>query len=70
MYIDPLLQPVRPTQIVMDQYGLLDASKGCFGSGISMPKKGSDGMDDSPVRVHARYGVLCEDHHIKYSNKR
>ena len=36
------LQLVRPTQIALDWYGLGDIYKGGFGSGISMPKEGSD----------------------------
>ena len=40
---DPPLQPVRPTQIARGRYGLGDVSKGGFGSGISIPKEGSDG---------------------------
>ena len=40
----PLLQPVLPTQIALDWYGLGDASKGGFGSGLSMPEEGSGDM--------------------------
>ena len=35
---DPPLQPVHPTQIALDRYGLGDAYKGVFGSGLYMPK--------------------------------
>ena len=40
----PLLQHVRPTQIALAQYGLGDAYKGRFGSGLYIPKEGSDCM--------------------------
>ena len=67
---DPLLQPVRPTQIALSQYGLGDVSKGGVVSGLSMPKEGIDGMEDGPVMMHAIYGFLCEEHHSKSSNNR
>ena len=51
---------MHPTQISLDRYGLGDVSKGGFGSGLSMPKEGGDGMEDGPGRVHARHGVWCE----------
>ena len=54
---DPMLQHVQPNKIVLARYGLGDAYKGGFGSGLSMPKEGSDGMEDVPGRVHARHGV-------------
>ena len=57
---DPILQPVRPTQIFLARYGLEDAYKGGFVSGISMPKEGSYGMEYDPGRVHAIYGFWCE----------
>ena len=41
---DPPLKPVCPTQIELDRYGLVDSSKGGFGSVIRMPKEGIDGM--------------------------
>ena len=51
------LQPVRPTQIELDRYGLGEAYKSGFGSGISMPIKGGDCMEDGNGRVHTRHGV-------------
>ena len=62
---DPLLQPVRSTKIALDRYGLGDAYKGGFGSGLSMPKEGGDDTEDGPGRVHARYRVWCEEHQSK-----
>ena len=59
-----------PTKISLARYGLGDTSKGRFGSGISIPKEGSDGKEDVPGRVHARHGVWCEEHQSKYSNNR
>ena len=56
---------MHPTQIALTQYGLGDASKGGFGSGLYVPKEGSDGAEDGPGRVHARHGFWCEKHHIK-----
>ena len=41
-----------------------------FGSGLYMPREGSDVMEDGPGRVQARHGVWCEEHQIKYSNNR
>ena len=41
---DPPLQPVIPTQILLNRYGLGDTSKGGFRSGLSMKKERSDGM--------------------------
>ena len=67
---DPPLQPVYPTQIELDQYGLGDSSKGGFGSGLSMPKEGGDGTEDGTGRVHDRHGVWCEEHQCKSSNNR
>ena len=54
---DPPLQPVRPTKIELAQYGLGYASKWGLGSGLSIPKEGSDSMEYGPGRMHARYGV-------------
>ena len=54
---DLLFQPVRPTQLALDQYGLGDVSKGEFGSGIYMSKEGSDVMEDGLGKVHGRHGV-------------
>ena len=54
---DLLFQPVRPTQLALDQYGLGDVSKGGFGSGIYMSKEGSDVMEDGLGKVHGRHGV-------------
>ena len=51
---------MRPTQIALDGYGLVDASKGGFGSVLSMPKEGIDGTEDGLVRVHDRHGVWFE----------
>ena len=51
---------MHPNQIALDRYGLGDSSKGGLGSGLSMSKEGSDGMEDGPGRVHYRYRVLCE----------
>ena len=61
---------MRTTQIALAQYGLGDASKGGFGSGLSLPKKGGDGMEDGPVRLHARHDVWCEEYKSKSSNNR
>ena len=61
---------MRPTQIYLDRYGLGDASKEGFGSGLSMPKEGGDATEDGPRRVHARNGVWCEEHQSKSSNNR
>ena len=41
---DPPLQPVLPTQIALGLYGLGDANKGGFGSGISITNEESNGM--------------------------
>ena len=57
---DPTLQPVCPDQIALARYGLGDAYKGGFGSGLSMTKEGSDVKEDRPGRVHARHGVSCD----------
>ena len=54
----------------MARYGLGYASKGGFGSGLSMPKEGSYGMEDVPGRLHVRHGVWCEEHRSKSSNNR
>ena len=67
---DTLLQPVHPTQILMYPYGLEYDSKGGLGIGLSMPREGSDGMEDGPVRVHDRRGVWCEGNQSKSSNNR
>ena len=67
---DLLLQPLLPTQIALARYGLGDTSKGVFGSGLSMPKEGSDGMEDGTERVHARHEVWCEEHQSKSINNR
>ena len=69
-YKYPMLQPVRPTQIALVCYILGDAYTGGFGSGLSMPKEGSDGMEDGPGRVHARHGIWIESHQNKSSNNR
>ena len=61
---------MRPTKIALDQYGLGDAYKGGFVSGLYMPKEGSDDTEYGPGRVHARHGFWCEEHQSKYSNKR
>ena len=53
---------MRPNKILMNRYGLGDDSRGGFGSVLSMPNKGSDGMEDVPGRVHASHGVWCELH--------
>ena len=57
---EPLLQPVIPTTISLDWYVLGDSSKGGFGSVLSMPKEGSDGMEYGSGRVHAIHGICCE----------
>ena len=57
---DPPLQTVRPNQIALDRYLLEDAYKRGFGNGLSMPKEGSDGVEDLPGMVHTRHGVWCE----------
>ena len=59
---DILLQPMRPNLIALYQYGLVDASKGVFVSGLSTLKNVSGGMSDGSVRVHDRNGVWCEEH--------
>ena len=59
---DPLLQPVRPTEIALARYGLGNASKRGFGSGLSMPKEEIYGMYDKPVRVHSRHVVWYGEH--------
>ena len=51
---------MHPNQIELDRYGLGDSYKGEFESGLSMPKEGSDGMENGPGRVHDRYGVWCK----------
>ena len=51
---------MRPDQIVLAQYALVDANKGGVGSVISMPKERGDGMEDGPGMVKARHGVWCE----------
>ena len=67
---DPPLQPICPTQIPLAQYLLVDASTWGFGGGISMPKEVINGMEDSPVRVHARHGFWCEEHQSNSSKNR
>ena len=57
---DNLLQPVRPTQIALARYGLGNAYTGGVGSGLSITKEVSDGMEDGPGRVHDRHGVSRE----------
>ena len=54
---DPPLQPVYPTQIELDQYGLGDSSKGGVGSALSTTKEESDGMEDGTGRVNDRNRV-------------
>ena len=67
---DPPLQPVRPNQVAMSRYWLIDVYKGGFGSGLFMTKEISGGIKDGPGRVHARHGIWCEDHQCKSSNNR
>ena len=50
------------TQISLACYRLGDEFKRRFGNGISITKEGSDGKEDGTRRVHARHGVLCEEH--------
>ena len=57
---DPPLKTVHPTQIDLARYGLGDAYKGGFGSGTSMSKEVSDGMEDGPGRVQSRLEVWCD----------
>ena len=64
------LQHVRPNQIELSWYGLGDAYKSGFGSGISMPKEESYEMEDGHGRFHARHWIWCEEHHSKSSNNR
>ena len=54
---DTPLQPMYPTKISITQYGLGDASKGGFGSGLYMSNDGSDGTEGGPGRVHTTNGV-------------
>ena len=35
-----------------------------------MPKEVINGMEDSPVRVHARHGFWCEEHQSNSSKNR
>ena len=50
---------MRPNKILMNRYGLGDDSRGGFVSVLSMPKKGSDGMEDVPGRVQAGVSDIC-----------
>ena len=54
------LQPVSTTKISMAWYGLGDAFKNLFGSGLSICKEGTYGTEDVLISVHARYGFWCE----------
>ena len=58
---DHLLPSVYLSQIDLTQHGLGDAYKGRFGSGLLMPKKGSDVMGYGPGRVHARHGFVASN---------
>ena len=56
----PPLKSMHPTQISLARYVLVGAYKGGFGSGFTVPREVTDGMEDGPGRVHTRHEVWSE----------
>ena len=69
-YKDIPLQTLRPNQIALAQYGLVDASIGGVLSVLSMPMEGSNDMEYRPGNVHDRHGFWFEEHQSKSRNNR
>ena len=56
----PPLKSMHPTQISLARYVLVGAYKGGLGSGFTVPREVTDGMEDRPGRVHTRHEVWSE----------